>query len=277
MTLIRENLSPFVSRLTEKDTPLRDRLPRETGNGEAASWNVLTAMGVGNSPFTEGGTPTEDASTYERRTALYKELGKVKSISDRMLAAGRSFNDQEAEQTDVAMREVIQDEEYYIVNGDTGASALQFDGLKTLVTTNVTDDNNNALGFRPDLIDAAVALLGTTYGVKPNAIYCNYNMKRAINQSLVGDVRININQGPTGGLTTGVDVSSYQSPAGLLPIIGTYAIEDDTVTFPGNTVSDIYVVTERHRGQNNIYLRLKLIFFVTLLGKVCVMKNQGSG
>ena len=97
--LVRENLSDFVNRLPLKETTLRDRLPRKTGSGLAASWNVLTAIGVGNAPFAEGGTPTEDASSYVRRSAQYKELGKTKSITDKMLAAGKSFLDQEAEQT----------------------------------------------------------------------------------------------------------------------------------------------------------------------------------
>lgn len=51
--LVRENLSDMVTRLTYKNTPIRDRLPRKAGSGLAASWNVLTAMGVGTSPFTE--------------------------------------------------------------------------------------------------------------------------------------------------------------------------------------------------------------------------------
>ncbi len=252
MTLVRENLSPFISRLTDKQTPLRDRLSRETGNGEAAAWNVLTAIGVGSSPFAEGQTPTEDASTYARRTSVYKELGKKKSISDRMIAAGRSFTDQEAEQTEVAMREVIQDEEYFIVNGDSGFSSLQFDGLKTLVTTNVTDDNNNALGFRTDLLDAAVSLLVDTYGAIPTAVYCNYSMKRAINQSLAGDVRINLDQ--SNEVSTGVEVGFYQSMVGKLPIVPTFAIANDNSTFAGNVVSDIYVVVEKFRGQSNLYM-----------------------
>ena len=136
--LVRENLSDFIDRLTEKDTPVRDRLPRVKGSGLAASWNVLTAMGVGNSPFAEGTTPNENNSTYERRSALYKELGKKKSITDKMLAAGETFVDQEVEQTEVGMREVIQDEEFYIINGDSGVDPLQFDGLKKLIVTYIS-------------------------------------------------------------------------------------------------------------------------------------------
>jgi hypothetical protein len=98
-----------------KKTPIRDRLPRMTGTGLAASWNVMTAMGVGSSAFTEGALPTEDATTYVRRSAAYKDFGKTKSITDKMIAAGRNFLDQEAEQLEVAIREVIQDEEVFII------------------------------------------------------------------------------------------------------------------------------------------------------------------
>lgn len=247
--LVRENLSSFVNRLAEKDTPIRDRLARKKGSGLAASWNVMTAMGVGNAPFAEGATPTEDATSYVRRSAVYRELGKTKSITDRMLAAGQSFLEQESEQTEVAMREVIQDEESLIITGNNGNDPLQFDGLSTLITTNVTDDNNNALGFRPDLIEAEIANILNTYGAKPTDIYVSYAMKRAINQYLLGDVRVNINQG-VDNLTVGTDVVFYQSMVGKLPIIASPAVTDDTTTYPGFTVSNIYIVTEKRSGQD---------------------------
>lgn len=250
--LVRENLSAYVDKLAFKDTAIRDRLARKQGQGLAASWNVMTAMGSGNSAFTEGGTPNEDSTTYVRRSAIYKELGKTKSISDRMLAAGKSFLDQEAEQTEIAIRETIQDEEQYIITGDTGVSALQFDGLATTVTTNTFDDANNALGFRTDLLDKAVTTIVNTYGVRPTAIYCGWGMKRAINQSLAGDVRINLDQ--TNEVATGVEVGFYQSPIGRLPIIPSFAIAADTTTYAGYSVEDIYIVTEKARGQDVIYM-----------------------
>lgn len=251
--LTREDLSGYINKLAYKDTPIRDRLARKTGSGLAASWNIMTAIGVGNSAFAEGGTPTEDATTYARRSAAYKELGKKKSITDKMLAAGKSFVDIEAEETEVAMREVIQDEEQFIITGDEGAVATQFDGLDTLITTNITNDNNNALGFRTDLLDQAIANMITNYGVRPTAIYCSYGMKRAINQSLIGDVRVNIDN--TNEVATGIEVGFYQSMIGKLPIVPTFAIADDTTTYPGHTVSTIYVVTEKTRGQDVLYMQ----------------------
>ena len=251
--LTRENLDGFINSLVEKETPFRDRLPRKKGSGLAASWNVLTAIGSSTAAFTEGGTPTEDSTTYDRRSAIYKELGKTKTVSDRMIAAGESFTDIESQLTEAALREVILDEEQLIVTGDTGVSALYFDGLVALVTTNTTDDANNALGFRTSLLDSAIETLLETYGVRPTAIYCGYGMKRAINQSLAGDVRVNLDA--TNEVSTGVEVGMYQSMVGKIPFVASFAIASDTTTYVGNTVEDIYIVTEKAQGQDVLYMQ----------------------
>lgn len=252
LVLVRENLSGMVTYLVDRMTPLRDRLARKTGSGLAASWNVLTGITSNNAPFPEGGTPTENNATYARRSAIYKELGKTKSISDKYLAAGKTFMDLEAEQLQVAMREVIQNEEQLIITGDATGSPLQFDGLETLITTNIIDDLNNALGFRTDLLDQAIALLVNTYGCIPTAIYCSWGMKRAINQSLGGDVRVELTQGNQ--VATGVDVGFYQSMVGKIPFIPSFAIADDSATYAGFTVSNLYVVTEKFNGEDVLYM-----------------------
>ena len=250
--LMRENLDTFINRLPLKETPIRDRLPRKTGSGLAASWNVMTALWVGNAPFAEGWTPTEDATTYVRRSAIYKELGKTKSITDKMLAAGKSFIDLESELTEVAIRETIQDEEQLIITWDDWVSALQFDWLRATVLTNVIDDNNNALGFRTDLLEQWIEILVSEYGVRPTAIYVGYGMKRAINQSLAGDVRVNLDQ--TNTVSTWVEVGFYQSMVGKLPFIATFAIASDSVTYADYTVEDLYIVTEKAQGQDVLYM-----------------------
>ena len=251
--LTRENLDAFITRLTVKETPIRDRLPRKTGSGLAASWNVLTAMGVGTSPFAEGTTPTESTTTYERRSAIYKELGKTKSITDRMLAAGKSFIELESELTEVALRETIQDEEQLIITGDTTVSALQFNGLSAGITgLNIQDQNNDALGYSNNLLDKAIEYLLNTYAVRATAVYVGFGMKRVINQSLAGDVRVNLDQ--TNVVSTGVDVGFYQSMIGKIPFVASFAIAQNTVSYPGFTVEDIFVVTEKHSGQDVIYM-----------------------
>ena len=170
-----------------------------------------------------------------------------------MLAAGQSFIELESELTEVALRETIQDEEQLIITGDSTFSALQFDGLKSIITgANIIDDNNNALGFRTDLLEQGIEYLVKNYAIRATAIYVGYGMKRVINQSLIGDVRVNLDQ--TNTVSTGVDVGFYQSMIGKLPFVATFAIASDGVTFPGFYVEDLYIVTEKTSGQDVIYM-----------------------
>lgn len=250
--LVRENLSGIVTRLPFRETNIRDRLARKPGSGLAAAWVVMTGLTSGTSPFAEGATPTENDATYGRRSAVYKELGKKKTITDRMLAAGKSFADQEAEQTEVGIREVILDEEQLIITGDATGAPTEFDGLQNIISTNIIDDNNDPLGFRVDLIDQAVEAVMSAHGVRPTAIYIGYGMARAINQSLIGDVRVNLDS--TNEVAAGVNVSFIQTTIGKLPLIPTFAIAPDSTTFAGNTVEDIYVVTEKAIGQDILYM-----------------------
>jgi hypothetical protein len=248
-TLVRENLSGVISSLVDKETNVRDRLTRKPGSGLAAAWNVLSAITTGDSAFTEGGVPTEDDATYALRTAVYKELGKKKSITDRMIAAGKTFGDVEAEQTEVALREVIQDEEQYIITGDAVGHPLQFSGLATLIGAG-TDDNNDALGFRTDLWDKEITGLMRDHAVRPTALYVGHGLKRCINQSLAGEVRVNLDA--TNQVSTGVEVNFAQTAAGKLPIISTFAIASSAMG--ANLVEDFYVVTEKYKGQDNLYM-----------------------
>lgn len=176
----------------------------------------------------------------------------MKSITDRMLAAGKSFVELESELTEVALREVIQDEEQLIITGDSTFSALQFDGLDKYITTNVQDDLENALGFRTNLLDKGIETIVRTFAVRPTAIYVGYGMKRAINQSLAGDVRVNLDQ--TNQVATGVDVGFYQSMIGKLPFVATFAIASVAGTAPGTFKESIYIVTEKAQGQDVIYM-----------------------
>jgi len=249
--LVRENLADAITKLSYLETAIRDRLSRKQGSGLAASWVVMTGITAGNSAFAEGGTPTQDNATFARRSAVYKEYGKTKSITDKMMAAGRSFADEEALQTEIAMREVVQDEERDIVTGNSGVNALQFDGLQTYITTNVTDDANNPLGFRVDLVDSAAEVVWKNRGARPTAVYSGYGMKRAINQSLIGDMRVDPN---TIGAksTTGTDVGYIQTMLGKLEVVPTIAIAGSAVG--ANTVEELYIVTEQKMGEDVLYM-----------------------
>ena len=246
--LQNENLSQEIVNLLNRQTPVRDRLPRVAGSGWAASWNVLTAMWVGNSAFAEWALPTEDATSCVRRHAVYKLLWKTKSITDYAIKTWASFIDLAAQELEVAMLEVIKDEEQFIITWDTAVSALQFDGIKKTIVTNVIDDNNNALGYRADLINQAIELLQTNYGVNPTVILDWFGMQRVINDSLSPNRFIAGNSA-----TSWITIQNFASSAWLLDFVTTPAIKWDAVTFAWNTVESIYVITE-NVSSNVVYM-----------------------
>ncbi len=89
-----------------------------------------------------------------------------------------------------------------------------------------------------------------SYGVRPTAVVTSFGMKKAINESLGGDVRVNLDQ--SNSVATGLDVNFFQSMIGKLPIVGTFAVATDASTYSGNTVSDIYVLTQQTKSQDVI-------------------------
>jgi hypothetical protein len=140
----------------------------------------------------------------------------------------------------------------FIITWDTAVSALQFDGLTKSITTNVIDDNNNALGFRTDLLNQAIETLVTSYGVIPTAIYTGYGMQRVIDDSLSGDVRVNLNS--WNEVSTWLSVKNFTSMVGNLPFVNTTAITWDAVTYVWNTVETIYIVCEKETAGNVLYM-----------------------
>jgi len=77
-------------------------------------------------------------------------------------------------------------------------------------------------------------------------------MQRVIDDSLSGDVRVNLDSGNE--VSTGLRVKNFASMAGNLPFINTFAIQGDTATYQGNTVEDIIIVAEISQGQSVIYM-----------------------
>ena len=77
-------------------------------------------------------------------------------------------------------------------------------------------------------------------------------MIRDINQHLIGDVRVELTSSNV--VAAGLDVGFIQTMIGKLPIIPTFAVAPDSATFAGNTVEDLYVVTENAFGHEILYM-----------------------
>jgi hypothetical protein len=147
-----ENLEADVKLLVPTDTPLRNRLPRTRGFGEASAWKRLTSrlnmgsdgynMGTNTTVvFADAGAPNETSQTYSVVSAPYKLLGRKIEVGVLANTASRGGitpeTDMFAHRQRIKMLEVMLGEEELIIGGDsTKGSGLEFDGLGKQITTN---------------------------------------------------------------------------------------------------------------------------------------------
>jgi hypothetical protein len=155
---IRENLEAEATGLVPLDTPLRNMLPRRPGAGTASAWRQLTSLGGGwattldqggtggaiRAFFSETGAPAEHTSTYASKSGAYKLLGTYGSVTGFAAAAGANFQNQLAVEKTHALNNLMLNEEYALIAGDStstaapwgdGATAMAFDGLIPLTAT----------------------------------------------------------------------------------------------------------------------------------------------
>lgn len=140
-----ENLDPVIRLLVPTATPVRSIIPRAPGMGDAAGWNKITsrldtqAGGTGTSVgFADAGTPSQTTQTTVFTSAAYKNLGRDVAIGRQQIAAnrGRNIEDIRASQEMIKTFEVLLGEEAMILNGDSSANSLEFDGFAKTFTTN---------------------------------------------------------------------------------------------------------------------------------------------
>lgn len=147
-----ENLEADVKLLVPTDTPLRNRLPRTRGFGEASAWKRLTSrlnmgsdgvnMGTNTTVvFADASAPNETTQTYSVTSAPYKLLGRKIEVGVLANTASRGGispeTDMFSHRQRIKMLEVMLGEEELIIGGDsTKGSGLEFDGLGKQITTN---------------------------------------------------------------------------------------------------------------------------------------------
>lgn len=155
---VRENLEAVVSVLVPQETPLRNLLPRVPGAGAAGSWRQLTSLGGGWGSgydqggggsvirmfYAEAGAPAEHTSAYATKTAPYKLLGTLGSVTGFAMAAGANFQAQLPTEKTNQINNLMLNEELALLQGSStataapwgdGTNALAFDGLMTLTST----------------------------------------------------------------------------------------------------------------------------------------------
>lgn len=155
----RQNLEAPASRLIPTETPLRNLLPRVPGAGVASSWKQITSLGGGwgtgyDQPgggsakqlfYAEGGAPVERNTVYADKTASYKLMGTLGSVTNFAAAAGANYQaDVLGVERQNQLSNLMLNEEFALLWGDKsatavpwgdGSNALSFDGMMTLTAT----------------------------------------------------------------------------------------------------------------------------------------------
>jgi len=261
LMLVREDLQDEMALALPTDTPIRNRLRRFPGNGDAHAWYQLTATVhaegrfAGTGPhagfFAAGGLPTAVQASYRYMSAPYVSLGDIAQVTFFAQMAGKSYADNKARQVKMKMLNVGLMEEWAIINGNsTYDTGLEFDGFNRLITTNTTDMANAPITLSAV---STTARLVANLGGKPQFLVFSFRDKQNFSELvLTGYYRLFQQQG--GGLAdvpSGISVNRWICDFGIIDIIGSrfiypatgytsnnaYLIDDATITDDGNAVA----------------------------------------
>ncbi len=165
-----------VVRMFEQASPVLDRLPQLTINGNAYAYNrELTLPGVAFRNVNEA--YVESTATYEQLTETLVILGGDADV-DKFIQLTRSdLNDQRALQLSAKVNALSVQFQDSFINGDTAVDAKSFNGLKKRTTgTQVIDAGVNGLGpvaGGHDFFDRLNELVAAVGGGGPDVLYAN--------------------------------------------------------------------------------------------------------
>ncbi len=266
--LARQDLEQAIVVLSDRLTPLRDRISRIKGEGLAHLWNQRTRLdtlaqgpnGLVSLFYADGALPPQLDPAYVQKTAAYKYLGITAVITGPMIASGRSYMDIEAEIAESHLRAVIQNEEWALFKGDSSLNTYSFDGLDVQLTTNVSDNAAAALsatGVTIPAFDKLIKLVRLQGANRLDGIYLSYGLQNVVNQIVSTAARYFVNLDQPASLIAGDNVVSYQSALGPIPVIGDFFC-NAALPYPinaagssgaqGNAVSTVYFLRHDEQG-----------------------------
>jgi hypothetical protein len=215
-----ENMDEKIKFLVPVDTPLRNRIPRSRGAGEAAAWKVMSSFldtgltGTNTSiAFADAAAPNETAQTYSSTSAVYKLLGRKLEVGGLALAAskGRAGEpDMQASRERVKLYEVMLGEEKMMIDGDAALRTTEFSGLNKQIST-----NSGTCTFVTASGVGSWAQTLYTYGADPTLLLASARQLQALADDLESSGSIQrsvIAQSDVAGVTGGFALSKIVNP-----------------------------------------------------------------
>jgi hypothetical protein len=222
-----ENLDEEIKFLVPVDTPVRNRLPRVKGKGQAAEWKMMTsAIHAGMHPstnvasgtrttaaFADAGAPGETTQTYDATVQAYKLLGRKLEVGGLALAASKGRDgepDMQKSRERIKMYEVMLGEEEMLIAGDSALRTNEFSGLNKQITTN---SGNTTFVTASGVGSWCRTLFG--YGADPTLLIASARQLQALADDLEksGSIqRVVVAQGEQAGVIGGLALSRIVNP-----------------------------------------------------------------
>lgn len=245
--LVREDLQQGLVVAGPMQTPLRNRLKRVTGNGNAHAFYRLKpnddrSQGIfygttpGNGVFPKGGLPVDATENYDYVAFPYSNLGDVVQVAFQDQAQGRSYTDILAQRTGVKSRNVAMMEEYFLWNGDSSivqsGGGRIFDGIKKQLTTlggniDIASDGKINVGIvaqnQHNIVDA---------GGQPRVCFSDTLGKSILTRQISQLLAIQQTSGSNtfSGMSGGLSLDSYDFGYGECPLIWDRYLTPDPYT-----------------------------------------------
>ena len=248
-----ENITADIKLLVPTETPIRNRLPRVQGMGQASVFKKLTSRlhsntgggGIGTNTsvaFADAGKPNATSQTFATVAFPYKLLGRSVEVGGLAIAATQGGtgpgSDMLTAREKTKAVEVMLGEEELIIGGDVNTDANQFDGMGKQITTN----SGNAALLSASGIGA---FCNTVYlgGGDPTVLIDNARQSQAIADALsaTGSIQRAV-IGNQGGVIAGYRVEQI-----LNPITGTL-IDLETSRYVGGNA---FLLTEKSAAGEN--------------------------
>lgn len=218
------NIADQVNVLAPTETPLRNRIPRIKGFGQATTWKRLTSKlnskvsaVAGNGTltsiaFADAGAPGATSQTYDTVSASYKLLGRSIEVGGLANAASQGGIDMLAHRQGIKAFEVMLGEEELLIKGDSAYDTNEFDGLLKQITT------NSGIGGMTSLTASGLApafqALSDTWGANPNVLAATGVQIIKLSNDLAASGSIQrIVQGDQSGMVGGMHLSQLVNPA----------------------------------------------------------------
>lgn len=271
---VRENLEGEVAILVPLDTPMRNRLVRHPGSGRASVWKQISALGGGwsgvpqpggggasiRSFFSETGAPADHTTTFTERTASYKLLGTYGSVTGLAAAQAANFANQLAGEKTRAIKNLMLNEEFALVNGDATSTAAPWgDGANALSFNGIIKSSTTANGVPTAQVQSAVGNLTLTFidtmlrnmwdqGVtRPWIMAGSQELLSLVHlaESASSIIRMQASTSD-GGVLLGLKVVGYVHPISteIVPILPTRFIAPGTMVFGSDQTPDGHPVMD---------------------------------